>query len=86
MASPALKEKCYTCGGDHENFTIMLAITNGRVYLPNQSVRDSTAPKHPGYGEVAFCSSCMRKIEDSLRATILYLQSENEFTPPTEED
>lgn len=82
MASPALKKKCYTCG-DQANFTIMLAITDRRIYLPNQAVRDSTSPKHSGYGEVAFCSSCMRKIEDSLRATILYLQSENEVTPPT---
>ena len=82
MASPALKEKCYTCG-NQANYTIMLAITGERVYLPNQAVRNATNLKHPGYGEVAFCSSCMRKIEDSLRAAILYLKSENEATPPT---
>jgi hypothetical protein len=74
MAAPKLKEQCYACG-EVAQYTIMLALTGQRIYLPNQNVRECSPP-HPGYGEVAFCGSCMRKIEDNLRATILYIQSE----------
>jgi hypothetical protein len=83
MAPPKLKEKCYACGKD-SNYSILLAITGGRIYLPNQAVRAEGTPRHPGYGEVAFCASCMRTIEDNLRATILYIQSENEIPSPSE--
>jgi hypothetical protein len=68
-------EKCYSCGKPGK-YTVMLAITGDRVYLPNQIVRECEPP-HPGYGPESFCPTCMRAIEDSLRATILYLRSEN---------
>ena len=47
-----------------------------RYYLPNQHARD---PKFPAViEEINFCKKCMRAVEDSLRATILYLQAEND--------
>ena len=70
--APKLKEKCYACG-EPANFTIMLALTGSRIYLPNQGVRSKPRSDEP----IAFCVSCMRKIEDNLRATILYLQAES---------
>ncbi len=78
---PVLKEKCYSCG-KAGNYSVLLARTGGRIYLPNQAVRAGN-PAHPGYSEVVFCASCMRTIEDALRATILYLQTENGITPPS---
>ena len=83
MAPPKLKAKCYS-SGKNSNYSIMLATSGGRIYLPNQALRSEDSPRHPGYGEVAFCAPCMRTIEDNLRATILYLQSENEIPPPSE--
>ena len=81
MAFPTLNAPCFACGKEG-NFSILLARTEGRIYLPNQAVRRKEPP-HPGYGEVAFCASCMRKIEDSVRTTIAKLQAEHEVTPPT---
>lgn len=69
---------CYACGG-RAKYSILLAQTDGRLYIPNQLVRD-TVIEQTGlldHGEVAFCAGCMRKIEDGLRATVSYLQSEN---------
>lgn len=66
---------CYACGKPAK-YNIMLAITGERLYLPNQIVRNSEPP-HSGYGPQGFCKDCMRKIEDSLRATVLYLKSES---------
>jgi len=83
MSLQTLNEKCYTCGKD-SHFSVLLARTLGRVYLPNQHVREEDEHQHPGYGEVNFCNNCMRTIEDSLRATILYIQKENNITPPIE--
>jgi len=83
MALVTINDKCYTCG-KNSNFSILLARTNGRIYLPNQAVRREAQDYGDGYGEISFCKDCMRAIEDSLRATILYLQTENNITPPTE--
>ena len=47
-----------------------------RYYLPNQHARN---PKFPAViDEIHVCKKCMRAVEDSLPATILYLQSEND--------
>jgi hypothetical protein len=85
MPTPVLNAKCYACGKP-ANYSILLAITGGRLYLPNQSVRESVGTGHPhtGLQEVPFCSGCMRHVEDALRATVLYLQSENGVSPPKE--
>lgn len=72
-----LVETCYSCGKPGR-YSIMLAITGGRLYLPNEAVRESE-PSHPGYGPQSFCTACMRAIEDSLRATVQYLQSESKI-------
>jgi hypothetical protein len=70
-------EICYSCGKPAKH-SIMLAITGDRLYLPNEIVRKSEPP-HPGYGPQSFCITCMRAIEDSLRATVQYLQSESKL-------
>lgn len=71
---------CVACGAT-ARFSILLASQSGdrsgaipatRYYLPNQMVREAGA-----HNEVWFCLDCMRALEDSFRATILYLQSEN---------
>jgi hypothetical protein len=75
--------KCVCCEKPGK-FSIVLAIgPQGkkdvqipRYYIPNQSVRqveDEGLP--PVTNEVPFCGKCMRAVEDSLRATILNLQS-----------
>lgn len=69
--------KCYSCGNPGK-YNIMLAVTGDRLYLPNQIVRESEPP-HPGYGPHSFCQACMRAIEDSIRATVLYLKSESKL-------
>jgi hypothetical protein len=75
MVAPVLDKSCYACGGKG-NYSVMLAFTGERIYIPNQIVR-SSRPPHPGYEETVFCARCMRKIEDNVRATIMYLQSES---------
>ena len=76
MGLPRLNRGCYACGAD-ANYAISLAITGKRLYLPNQLVREKGDLPGPKPEEVGFCSTCMRKIEDNLRATVLYLQSES---------
>jgi len=56
---------CFACGASAQ-FSIMLVVS-GRLYLPNQHVRD-VAP--PTMTEVWFCADCIRAIEDNLNATI----------------
>lgn len=77
MGYPDLKKKCYACG-QGGNYSVVLSRTGDRLYLPNQIVR---ADDFPPVEEVVFCASCMRTIEDSLRATVLYLQSEHGLVP-----
>lgn len=70
---------CTTCS-EESMYTIELVrgthgserITIPRYYIPNQSVRSEGASP-----EIAFCPACMRKVEDGLRSTILYLLAEN---------
>ena len=78
-------DKCFACAKQSE-FNILLIVDEPeanspkqipRLYLPNEGARTTTLQGQEGPQPVSFCRSCMRKVEDSLRATILYLQSEN---------
>ena len=78
-----MAEFCICCGAPSK-YSIQLAIgphakrlmALPRYYLPNQHARD---PKFPSVvHEIHFGTNCMRSVEDSLRATILYLQAEND--------
>lgn len=68
------------CCGKPGNFTIVVAsgehsdeLLGERIYLPNQHAR-----KHKGVlRKMAFCKRCMRKVEDAVRAQVLYLRAEN---------
>jgi len=72
------------CCGQRSEYSIQLAVGTQanrllampRYYLPNQHARNPEFP--PTVDEINFCKKCMRSVEDSLRATILYLQAENE--------
>lgn len=52
---------------------------NPRFYIPNQNVREEHTKKGGLINEVWFCHDCMRILEDNFRATLLYLQVENEL-------
>jgi hypothetical protein len=78
-----MSEFCICCGKPSK-YSIQLAegtqakrlLAIPRYYLPNQHARD---PKFPTVTEeIHFCKKCMRAVEDALRATILYLQAEND--------
>lgn len=71
---------CEGCGAPSE-YSIVLAkglqSLDGpavRFYLPNQHAREKNAPP---LATVWFCATCMRGLEDSFRATLLYLQIES---------
>jgi hypothetical protein len=78
--------KCYCC---QEEAKCSILVSDGsthqkdkpfepsRVYLPNQLVRERAITDKGLINELWFCHECMRKIEDNLRATILYLKTEN---------
>jgi hypothetical protein len=72
------------CYGKPSKYSIQLAegpqandlVALPRYYLPNNGARD---PSHPAdLKEIHFCAECMRPVEDAVRATILYLQAEND--------
>lgn len=78
-----MQEFCICCGKESK-YSIQLAIgiqaerlvALPRYYLPNQHAR---TPEFPAtIEEIHFCTECMRSVEDSLRATILYRQAEND--------
>jgi hypothetical protein len=78
-----MPEFCICCGKP-SNYSIQLAVgiqanrlkALPRYYIPNQHARDPQAP--PVIDGIHFCGECMRSVEDALRATILYLQAEND--------
>jgi hypothetical protein len=78
-----MSEFCICCGKPSK-YSINLAtgsqaerlVALPRYYLPNQHARDPKFP--PVVAEVHFCVECMRAVEDAVRATILYLQAEND--------
>ena len=50
----------------------------GRYYVPNYRVRHFVGKGQTDVTKIVpFCATCMRRVEDNLRATILYLQAEN---------
>lgn len=78
-------ENCICCG-KNGRFSILLAVgpnntdkknDTDRYYIPNDAVRKTAGTSLDPTEKVSFCGDCMRKVEDNLRATILYLQSEN---------
>jgi hypothetical protein len=72
------------CCGKASKYSIRLAeglqandlVALPRYYLPNIGARDPAFPAD--LKEVYFCVACMRRVEDAVRATILYLQAEND--------
>jgi hypothetical protein len=78
-----MQDFCICCSKPSK-FSIVLAegsqakrlLAMPRYYLPNQHARDSKFPDVKK--EIHFCADCMRAVEDSVRATILYLQAEND--------
>lgn len=61
-------KRCYCCRMPAE-ISVSLVDQDGRIYIPNQMVRERG---HPRMQDIWFCRPCMRTIEDSLRATIQY--------------
>ena len=50
----------------------------GRYYIPNYKTRHFIGKGQMDVTKIVpFCRTCMRTVEDNLRATILYLQAEN---------
>lgn len=81
-----MSNRCIGCGQEAK-YSILLAAgphagsnPTPRWYIPNQIVREDN--DCPSINEVWFCHSCMRMIEDNLRATVLYLQVENGLVTP----
>ncbi|MBX9646827.1 MAG: hypothetical protein K2X57_07205 [Xanthobacteraceae bacterium] len=78
-----MTEKCICCGKPGK-FSIILASgpqnqdfhrrDDDRFYIPNQAAREGD---HPDMRERWFCSEHIRAIDDAVRATILYHQTEN---------
>jgi hypothetical protein len=77
--------KCEACG-DEAKYTIELAKSSEwdedmsaeaiRWYIPNQHVREAERETQGHFIEVVgFCHTCMRTVEDNLRATIAALQA-----------
>ena len=82
--------RCLGCGKEAKYSILLASGPHGssnptpRWYIPNQAVREADQ-QHEGFPsatEVWFCHSCMRKIEDNFRATLLYLQTENNLITP----
>lgn len=78
-----MDEFCVCCGKPAKYSTHLAVGTQAnrlvalpRYYVPNQHARDPNFP--PVVEDIHFCAECMRRVEDSLRATILYLQAEHD--------
>jgi hypothetical protein len=78
-----VKGACVGCG-KAAKYSVQLAIgpdgdgDEARYYIPNDFARESPMGN---LQEVPFCPTCMRSIEDNLRATVRYLQHESGVTP-----
>lgn len=76
--------KCVGCG-EAGAFSVVLAVgpqgtsqnTTDRYYIPNQSVREAMGTPMDPTETIPFCGTCIRRVEDAVRATILYIQAEN---------
>jgi hypothetical protein len=74
------------CCGEPGKFSIILAVGPNnkpvdidRYYIPNENVREHIGTGMDVSQVVPFCADCMRRVEDNLRATIIYIQSENDL-------
>ena len=76
-------QECYACGEPAITSILLAHAPHGgeherqpeRLYLPNQAVR-TTPNIEDLISEYWFCHPCIRFIEDTMRAAILYLQAE----------
>jgi hypothetical protein len=78
-----MSEFCVCCGKTSKYSILLAAGTHAerlvalpRYYLRNQHARNPDFPSV--IEEVHFCVACMRSVEEAVRATILYLQAEND--------
>ncbi|OAF14565.1 hypothetical protein AXW67_17610 [Bradyrhizobium neotropicale] len=75
-------QQCTCCAAPGQ-FSILVAAGPGeppldpRYYLPNQMVRSMANDLGEQIKELWFCKSCIRKVEDNFRATILSLRAGN---------
>ena len=74
---------CVGCGEAHD-FSVVLAVgpqatsqnATDRYYIPNEAVRDAMGTPMDPTEIIPFCATCMRRVEDAIRATVLYIQAE----------
>ena len=75
---------CIGCG-QPAHYTVLLALGPGgdkaRYYLPNQHVRSEQGTGMDPTKATAFCRSCVRVVEDSMRDAINMLQQRSGVTP-----
>ena len=82
---PAEKLGTCVCCGKPGKQSIVLAVGPnrrlvdvGRYYIPNYNTRHFMGKGQMDVTKIVpFCRTCMRTVEDNMRATILYLQAEN---------
>lgn len=77
------RARCICCGNAA---TELIQLSEGlnrppmmvtRFYLSTDRLREQSQAVPDAVREVPFCQPCLDRIEDNLRATILYLQAEN---------
>ena len=73
---------CVCCGKPGKQSIVLAVGPNhkpvdiGRDYIPNYNVRHFVGKGQMDVTKIVpFCRTCMRTVEDNLRATILYLQA-----------
>lgn len=74
--NPAM-HKCECCDRS-ARFSIIVADTDGRLYIPNQGVRRQREQRthFDNTRELWLCLGCMRDVEDSFRQTIELLKGD----------
>lgn len=78
------KEKCEGCGRRVAAYGVVVADTDGRLYLPCKELaqEDGSGESgegfvHPGLRNLQLCHPCKRFLEDNFRACVAYLQTEH---------
>lgn len=75
--------RCVCCG---KEATLSVQLSEGlnmppvsvtRYYLATDRLRKQSQSMPNAVVDVPFCQRCLDRVEDSLRATILYLQTQN---------
>ncbi len=76
-------QPCVCCG---KKATLSVQLSEGlymppvmvtRYYLSTDRLREQSQSMPDAVTEVPFCQPCLERVEDSVRATILYLQTQN---------